>query len=356
MRYVTVLLISLAASPSSLAFLGSSPRFHPAPRTGPGAAQCGIRRVPGVRGLRLTGLGARGLRSVLLGTDARSQEQEEDTELGDATESKHGDAGQQVLWKDAAPQRTAGNDKKAWMNQFPNTWQPAETLALDRSLRNGKLAPKAHLGLAWSAQMENRLGTGSPGLIRTNSQAEGAFPHVWGASTSHALPSLAQPQTKSPFPISVNWKNHGRLGWGCEGVLYFRGAWRPEGRKQRELVAPNLSFSPTSGSLGTSLPEGISWIPHSWTTRNTLPFSIRRGKYFSLPIFKPMLAGAVHGSALIKTRTHQARKCWPKRCGLILAKTHQRLLHCLLLDFEPPPPPPLRTSAECVGRRARWSS
>ena len=142
MRGVTVLLLSLAASPSSLAFLGSSPRFHPAPRTGPGAAQCGLRRGAGGLRFRLAGAGLRGLRGVLLGTDARSQEQEEDTELGDATASEHGDA---VLWKDAAPQRTVGDDQKAWMNQFPNTWQPAETLALDRSLRNGELAPKALL-------------------------------------------------------------------------------------------------------------------------------------------------------------------------------------------------------------------
>lgn len=184
MRRVTVLLLSLAAAPSSLAFLASSPRFHPAPRTG--AAQCGIRRGPDRPGLRLTGVGAKGLRSVLSGADAPSKEQEGDKVHGEASGNQHGDAGQQVLWKDASPQRTVGNDQKSWMNQFPNTWQPAEALALDRSLRNGELAPKAHLSCTLSSLHRERTGhgPGSVGFLRFSLPPEGPFPHSWKQSTS----------------------------------------------------------------------------------------------------------------------------------------------------------------------------
>ncbi len=38
----------------------------------------------------------------------------------------------EILWKDASPQRTVDKRKISWINQFPNTWQPAEKLVLGK--------------------------------------------------------------------------------------------------------------------------------------------------------------------------------------------------------------------------------
>mmetsp|Transcript_19578 Transcript_19578/g.46506 ORF Transcript_19578/g.46506 Transcript_19578/m.46506 type:complete len:691 (-) Transcript_19578:123-2195(-) len=38
-----------------------------------------------------------------------------------------------VFWKDASPQRTVDPEEIQYLNQFPNTWQPAETIALKAS-------------------------------------------------------------------------------------------------------------------------------------------------------------------------------------------------------------------------------
>jgi hypothetical protein len=46
----------------------------------------------------------------------------------------------EILWKDASPQRTLDKRQISWMNQFPNTWQPAEKLVLgkDTTWHQGK--------------------------------------------------------------------------------------------------------------------------------------------------------------------------------------------------------------------------
>jgi hypothetical protein len=38
----------------------------------------------------------------------------------------------ETLWKDAIPQRTVDKRLISWINQFPNTWQPAEKLVLGK--------------------------------------------------------------------------------------------------------------------------------------------------------------------------------------------------------------------------------
>ena len=43
--------------------------------------------------------------------------------------------GKNVLWKDASPQRTLDKKQISWINQFPNTWQPAEKLLLSKDVR-----------------------------------------------------------------------------------------------------------------------------------------------------------------------------------------------------------------------------
>jgi hypothetical protein len=46
----------------------------------------------------------------------------------------------ETLWKDASPQRTVDKRQLSWLNQFPNTWQPAEKLVLgkDTTWHQGK--------------------------------------------------------------------------------------------------------------------------------------------------------------------------------------------------------------------------
>jgi hypothetical protein len=53
--------------------------------------------------------------------------------VGSATET-----GRSVPWKDASPQRTVDKEQISWINQFPNTWQPAEKLLLSKDVRQNQ--------------------------------------------------------------------------------------------------------------------------------------------------------------------------------------------------------------------------
>jgi hypothetical protein len=40
-----------------------------------------------------------------------------------------------VAWRDASPQRNAESRSISYLNQFPNTWEPAESLLLSRGTK-----------------------------------------------------------------------------------------------------------------------------------------------------------------------------------------------------------------------------
>ena len=82
-----------------------------------------------------------------------------------ATESVREDAEQSVLkppstanvfWKDASPQRTIDKKQISWINQFPNTWQPAEKLVLSKENKSEQKKETLSTAGYKSAQM---LGT-----------------------------------------------------------------------------------------------------------------------------------------------------------------------------------------------------
>jgi hypothetical protein len=142
MHRAALLVLSLAAAPAALGFLGNAPRLSQAPGRSPGAARSGLWRTAGGWRLRAVGSGPVGLRAALSETDAPPRDQDGSVVGEEAAGGRQGGNAPGVLWKDAAPQRTVGNEKKRWMNQFPNTWEPAEKLALERSQRNGPSLPQ----------------------------------------------------------------------------------------------------------------------------------------------------------------------------------------------------------------------